>query len=165
MKNYRIMKSNTTVLTSLALALLTASCSAADEKSDVHTKEKPQLAVAKDQPKATDIKPAESSTPIDRMKKMGREEQVLFARTDLASRLNIGIDEVQLSGMTSVMWRSGAMGCPQEGKQYTDALVPGLLIMLRVGNKAHRYHGIPAGEPFFCPDNLAEAPYTNSSDI
>jgi hypothetical protein len=96
---------------------------------------------------------------------MSRQEQVLFARQDLASRLSIGIDEVSLSGAAPVLWRSNALGCPKSGMEYPLMLVKGVLIMLRVEHTPYRYHSIPTGEPFYCPDDQAEAPYTNSSDI
>ena len=98
------------------------------------------------------------------MKILTKQEQILWARQDLADRLELKMDDVTLSGATPVRWRSGALGCPQPGMQYTQALVSGVLIMLRVGNTAYRYHGIPSGEPFYCTDNRAEPYYTNSGD-
>ena len=89
---------------------------------------------------------------------MNIKQQVDFAVADLASRMNMDPHEVGYSGMTPVLWRSSAVGCPEPGLNYTQALVRGVLIMLRVGNKPYRYHGVPAGQPFFCPDERAEPP-------
>ena len=105
---------------------------------------------------ATVVKP--ETIPETSQKSLNVKQQVDFAVGDLATRLGMDPDEIGFSGMTPVMWRSGALGCPRPGMNYTDALVRGVLIMLRVENKAYRYHGIPGGQPFFCPDDRAEPP-------
>lgn len=86
------------------------------------------------------------------------KQQVDFAVGDLAARMDMDPHEIVFSGMTPVMWRSGAVGCPDPGINYTQALVGGVLIMLRIENRAYRYHGTPGGEPFYCPDDQAEPP-------
>jgi hypothetical protein len=100
--------------------------------------------------------------PAKTTKKMDSKEQVAFSREDLAARLDVDPETVSLSGATPVTWRSGALGCPEPGMNYTQALVPGVWIMLRVGNTAYRYHATPGGQPFFCPDERAEPPVTNA---
>ena len=105
----------------------------------------------------------ETTTKVVRM--MNREEQILFARNDLSKKMQLELDEVSLSGAGKVTWRSGALGCPEEGQRYTQALVPGVLIMLKVENKPYRYHATPTGVPFYCSDDNAESPSHDSSDI
>ncbi len=146
----------------LSLSLLAGSCSAG--QSDESDNKRTKLSAEKNQPALSPMKATESQIPIEKMKTMKREEQILFARKELANRLGIEIDKVDFSGVTPVMWRSGALGCPQPGKEYTQALVRGTLLMLRVENTPYRYHSIPRGEPFYCPDSQAEPPYTNSGD-
>jgi len=97
-------------------------------------------------------------TPAKVRENLSVKQQVDFAVKDLATRMNLEPGEVGFSGMTPVTWRSGALGCPKPGMNYTDALVRGVLIMLRIENRAYRYHGIPGGQPFFCPDDRAEPP-------
>ncbi len=99
------------------------------------------------------------------LKKMDKQEQTSFAREDLAKRLGVSMEETSVSGAIQVTWRSGALGCPKPGMNYTDALVPGVLIMVKVGNTAYRYHGSRDQQPFYCPDALAESQYLNSGDI
>ena len=101
---------------------------------------------------------------VDAMKKMSRDEQISFSKQDLAVRLELEVDAVTLSGAISVTWRSSALGCPKPSQEYMQSLVPGVMIMLRVDNTAYRYHAVPGMAPFFCPKNMAESPYTNSSD-
>jgi len=99
------------------------------------------------------------------LKKMNKQEQARFAREDLSKRLGVTMEETNVSGAIQVTWRSGALGCPKPGMNYTDALVPGVLIMVKVGNTAYRYHGSRDQQPFYCPDSLAESQYLNSGDI
>ena len=92
---------------------------------------------------------------------MNLKGQVEYSRTDLAQRLDVPLDNVVLSGARQVTWRSGALGCPEPGMNYTDALVPGAVIYLRVDNMIHAYHGKFGEEPFYCPRERAEQPALN----
>ena len=142
----------TNLAASITLILLSGGCSA----NQVETKSVSKALVK--------VKGEPTTIPMAEMKRMNKQQQILLARQDLAKRLGLKLDGVALSGATPVRWRSGALGCPKPDMQYTQALVPGVLIMLRVGNTPYRYHAISQGEPFHCPDNQAEGPYVNSSD-
>lgn len=86
------------------------------------------------------------------------DRQVAFAKQELAVRLGIDTADIEVTTVRTVQWRSGAAGCPQPGMNYTMAIVPGVLILLEVGDDAYRYHAGVGREPFFCPAELAEAP-------
>ena len=152
-RKYPDLRPQSILVVGLSLMLLSSGCSANQSEAKNATN-KEVIGVEK---KPTTI-------PIAEMTTMSKQQQILLARQDLASRLELKLDDVSLSGATPVRWRSGALGCPKPGMQYTEALVSGVLIMLRVGNTAYRYHAIPTGEPFHCPDSQAEAPYMNTSD-
>ena len=92
------------------------------------------------------------------MEMMSPNEQIAYSVQDLATRLNLTSEEVKVSGATPVSWRSGALGCPKPGMSYTDALVQGIWIVLRVDNVVYRYHAKTGGQPFYCPDDRAEPP-------
>jgi hypothetical protein len=92
------------------------------------------------------------------MRKMTLEEQIEFSKQDLATRLGLATEAIKVSGATSVTWRSGALGCPKPGMNYTDVLVPGIWIVLRVDGTTYRYHAAMGGQPFYCPDDLAQPP-------
>lgn len=89
---------------------------------------------------------------------MNLNGQIAFSIEDLARRLDVQPETISVSGARQVTWRSGALGCPEPGMNYTDALVPGSLIYLQVGNTIHAYHGKTGGEPFYCPRERAEQP-------
>ena len=80
-----------------------------------------------------------------------RKSLIAQARQDLAERLNIGPDEVYLVEARDVVWRNGSLGCPQPGRLYTQALVPGLCIRLGAEEKIYHYHSGGNRPPFFCP--------------
>ena len=81
-----------------------------------------------------------------------RKSLIAQARQDLARRLNIEPAQVDLVEVREVVWRNGSLGCPQPGKFYTQALVPGLCIRLRGGEKIYHYHSGGNRPPFFCPN-------------
>ena len=70
------------------------------------------------------------------------------------------LEAIKISGATPVNWRSGALGCPKPGMSYTEALVAGIWINLRVDNTVYRYHAAANGQPLYCPDDRAEPPAT-----
>ena len=89
---------------------------------------------------------------------MNMNGQIAFAKKDVAKRLDVSLDSVSLSASKAVTWRSGALGCPEAGKMYTEALVPGSVIYLQVENTIYSYHAKFGGEPFFCPRERVESP-------
>lgn len=73
------------------------------------------------------------------------------AKEDLAQRLSVQAEEIELQELKRVNWRDGSLGCPQPGMVYTQALVSGVCIRLRCGGKLYHYHSGGKGAPFFCP--------------
>ena len=96
--------------------------------------------------------------PADHAKGMTYQEQIDMAQNDLLERMNITEDQVEVWEAVGVDWRSGALGCPKKGMNYTQALVPGFLIVLRVGETEHHYHARRGDKPFFCPPGRVEEP-------
>lgn len=73
------------------------------------------------------------------------------ARADLASRLGVPVDDVEVVSVEEVTWPDGSLGCPRPGMSYTQALVDGLRIVLAVDGVTHHYHAGSGGQPFHCP--------------
>jgi len=99
---------------------------------------------------------AEEKVPV--ATPMNLKGQVEYSMNDLAQRLDVPLDTVVLSGARQVTWRSGALGCPEPGMNYTDALVHGAVIYLQVDNMTHAYHAKIGGEPFYCARERVESP-------
>lgn len=89
------------------------------------------------------------------------DAEVAHAVADLADRLGVSMTDVSLLDARLVTWRNGAVGCPEPGLAYTQAEVPGSLIVLRVGQVSYRYHAADGGEAFFCA--TPQAPVESSA--
>ena len=78
------------------------------------------------------------------------EKVVTQAKEDLAKRLAININQVNLVELQSVTWPDGSLGCPQPGMAYTQVTVDGLLIRLSAGANSYEYHSGGGRAPFLC---------------
>jgi len=65
----------------------------------------------------------------------------------------------------SVTWRDGSLGCPQPGRLYTQALVPGWRIRIDAGGQFHQYHANRRGTWVWCPPGIAEDPAPGDARI
>lgn len=80
--------------------------------------------------------PEESATPSSPEVSGPAAEAV----ADLARRLGLPRDEIEVVSVEEVTWSDGSVGCAEEGKAYTQALVPGHRIVLRAEARTHEYH-------------------------
>lgn len=80
------------------------------------------------------------------------------ALRDLSRRLRVAVAEIEVRRAEAVTWSDGALGCPQPGFAYTQALVPGYQVVLAVGDTEYHYHGGSHGRPFLCPEDRRQAP-------
>jgi len=62
-----------------------------------------------------------------------------------------------------VTWRDGSLGCPDPQMQYTQALVPGWRVILRVGDLTYDYHAATNGQVFLSPRERATEPLADES--
>ncbi len=88
-------------------------------------------------------------------------QQLTEAIRDLSGRLGVPPGGIEVVKETSVTWRDGSLGCPKEGMMYTQALVEGTLIVLRVDGKDYAYHSGKGRPPFYCEN--PEKPLPKSS--
>lgn len=80
------------------------------------------------------------------------------ALDDAARRTNIDRTKLTLLSAESVTWSDGSLGCPEPGKAYTQALVPGFRIRIKAGAEALDYHAGRRGLPMLCPAGRAIEP-------
>ncbi len=85
-------------------------------------------------------------------------EQVATAVADVAARTGVAANSVTVTQASIVNWSDGSVGCPAEGRAYTQAIVPGILILLEADGEVYRYHGRSGGNVFHCPNDRAKAP-------
>lgn len=78
------------------------------------------------------------------------------AVADLAARLDVAADSVEVLAAQPVTWPDSALGCPQEGMAYAQVLTDGAAVELSVDGTRYRYHaGDDGGEPFPCEEPTA----------
>jgi hypothetical protein len=82
------------------------------------------------------------------------EKFVSLSKKDLADRLLIDADKIELVKTAEIMWPNAALGCPSPGKVYAQGQVPGYKILLRVNGTEYVYHTDLNGSVIQCPGNL-----------
>ena len=107
----------------------------------------------------------DSASQTNKKQGMSHKEQMAAAKVDLAARIGVAQDEVVFWDAVFVEWRSGALGCPMKGMKYTQALVAGFRIVMRVDETEYAYHAKEGSQPFFCPPERIEAPSRSSSPL
>ncbi len=79
------------------------------------------------------------------------------AKTDLAQRLSLAVDQIILLEASAVTWPDSSLGCPEEGMAYAQVLTPGYLIRLEAGAHQYEYHA-SRGTVFYCQNPSAPVP-------
>ena len=83
-----------------------------------------------------------SGTPAD--------PDVVRAVDDLAANLGVDADAVEVVAVEEVSWNDGSRGCAEPGMMYTQAIVEGARITLRVGGTDYEYHSGGGRTPARC---------------
>jgi hypothetical protein len=73
---------------------------------------------------------------------------------DLQERKGIGREAITIERAAAVVWNDGSLGCPQKGMMYTQALVPGYLVVLEAGGDLYNYHAGESGHFILCERSL-----------
>ena len=125
----------------------------------------PPLPTATDAPEAqTGVQPVSpipiEPTPLEPAPLTGKVPQELLQAVieDLLGRIDASREAVVVDQAGAVTWRDGSLGCPQPGMMYTQALVPGYQIVLRVGEETFDYHASDGGYFVLCAPGMAEEP-------
>ena len=74
----------------------------------------------------------------------------IIARSDLAQRLQVDEESIEIVRVEELEWPDGSLGCPQPEMLYTQALVNGVFIQLSFDGQSYNYHGGGGRQPFLC---------------
>lgn len=77
------------------------------------------------------------------------EELLNAMQQDLVARLSTGDANISVVVAESVTWNDGSLGCPEPGRMYTQAIVPGYRVVLELAGRRYFYHADSAG--YFVP--------------
>lgn len=91
------------------------------------------------------------------------ETAVQAALADASRRTGLAIDAFQVLSASSVTWRDGSLGCPQPGRVYTQALVPGYRVRVRGAGQEFDYHAGLRGAVSLCPADRMVEPLPDDS--
>jgi len=96
--------------------------------------------------------PSSSVTPVPK-------EVIAKARASLAQQVGASAaDSARIVSAEEVTWPNGAIGCPQPGRMYTQALVPGYRVVFEAGGQTYAYHASRTGEFSHCKQPSAAVP-------
>ena len=87
---------------------------------------------------------------------------IAAAKQDAVAR-GVPAQGITVQSAQRVTWRDGSLGCPAPQMQYTQALVPGWRVILRVGDATYDYHATANGHLILCPRERATDPIANES--
>lgn len=74
------------------------------------------------------------------------------ALRDAADRAGVDPEDVEVIEAEEVTWSDGAIGCPEPGNTYTQALVEGYRIVVEVDGERMHYHAAEGEEASYCAD-------------
>lgn len=82
----------------------------------------------------------------------GEVPQELFGAVldDLLARSGKTRSDVTVVSAEAITWSDGALGCPQPGMMYTQALVDGYQVVFDVGGERFDYHLSDGGDFVLC---------------
>ncbi|MDB5872610.1 MAG: putative domain containing protein [Ramlibacter sp.] len=84
------------------------------------------------------------------------------ALADAAKRSGLPAAQLKVAFAASVTWSDGSLGCPAPGLLYTQALVAGYRVRVKVGAEVWDYHAGERGGLVLCPAGRAREPGPNS---
>jgi hypothetical protein len=136
---------NPVLLSSMVLIALIACASPAE----------PTLLPSSASPQPTQTSTIEATkAPAEALPLEAAEPVVELARIDLAQRLSIPVETIEVVRVEAVEWPDASLGCPEEGLAYAQVISPGFWIVLEVLGNPYTYHS-GLDKPFLCTTNTA----------
>lgn len=75
-----------------------------------------------------------------------------------ASTFHVPVEEVTTTSVQPVTWSDSSLGCPEEGKMYSQKLTEGYLATVVVSGATHEVHMNANGQGLVCPPDQAKPP-------
>lgn len=89
------------------------------------------------------------------------ERLIELAKRDLAERLSIDLEEIQVTASLQKEWPDASLGCPQTDIVYAQVVTKGYLIILQAEGKPYEYHTDLDQQAILCVSgNLPMIPVT-----
>lgn len=81
------------------------------------------------------------------------------AIADLSERLDLRPTEISVVESRQVEWPDGSLGCPEEGRLYTQAIVDGAQVLLDAEGRIYDYRVDADGNIRFCSSDEKDGGY------
>jgi hypothetical protein len=94
----------------------------------------------------------------------GLEPFVVLAKEDLAERLEVGVETIEVLEAELVVWPDASMGCPDPEMMYIQVPQDGSRIRLQVEEAVFEYHTGGDRPPFLCEEPSAPVSSPRASD-
>ena len=117
----------------------------------------PSKAVQESTAPSTSVPPKTTSQPDNQptLPKARSDRPENQAIADLADRLSVPASSIQIVEVEAVEWRDGNLGCAKPDKRHSQAIIPGLRILLKSGNQVYEYHSGAGSKPILCENDGA----------
>ena len=77
---------------------------------------------------------------------------------EAAALAKVDRDQLVLVRAESVVWNDGSLGCPKPGTMYTQALVNGYWVVVKVGDQTYDFRVSSGGSFILCPTGQGRPP-------
>lgn len=104
------------------------------------------------EPQPTMSVPTPSAEPTVGVVPPGAQDVVALAQEDLAQRLTVDQEAIDVISVEAVEWPNTSLGCPEPGKTYGETVNPGFRIILRAAGERYTYHTLRDGMVILCED-------------
>jgi hypothetical protein len=109
---------------------------AGDERYEYHTNREGTVVLCEEEAK---MDMPTMPSPVE----TGLESHIALAKEDLAQRLSISADQMDVVEARSVVWPDASLGCPQPEMRYKQVPQDGALIRLSAEGRVYEYHSGP----------------------
>lgn len=70
----------------------------------------------------------------------GANQIIQLAQKELAQKLGLAPEAIQLVSVEAVEWSDTSLGCPQPGMMYPQVITPGFRVLLKAEEEMYEYH-------------------------
>ncbi len=87
--------------------------------------------------------PIPTPTPADIVPYGGNLKQDTYtgmAKADLAKKLDMSANDIQVISITQKNWNDTSLGCPKRNQMYSQVITPGYIIVLQSQGKNYTYN-------------------------
>jgi hypothetical protein len=82
---------------------------------------------------------------------------------EAAARAKVSREQLVIVRAERVVWNDGALGCPEPGMMYTQALVNGYWVIIKAGGQTYDFRVGRGGSFIVCPPGRGRPPLQPSA--